>query len=232
MSEITEADIENNSAALINQWANNIPLYLEEQLQLKHPIWQGQKDIIAAVPTAIKEHKPIYCGSGHAMGKDFVGGCLANWGLDTMVPSKVILTAPTDRQVKHIMWAETLARYNSKLIKYGKVFESPYIEIRKEDWFLMGFTTKDSGITGGGKFQGIRSANNMTIIVTEAQSVEDGIKDQIDGILAGVENWLLLVLGNPTGRMAGLLRALKTKRIISFSISLAWTALTIRPALR
>lgn len=212
MSNITEQDIENNSAALIEQWANDIPLYFKEQLRLKHPIWDGQKKVIDAVPTAIAEHKPIIVGSGHSLGKDFIGGCLANWGLDTMVPSKVILTAPTDRQVKHIMWAETLARYNEKLIKYGKVFGSPYIEIRKEDWFLMGFTTKDSASTGGGKFQGIRSANNMIIIVTEAQSVEDGIKDQIDGILAGVNRWLLLVLGNPTRKDGWFAKGLRDKK--------------------
>jgi microcompartment protein CcmK/EutM len=212
LSDLIESNIEGNSAALIEQWARDIPLYLKEQLQLKYPIWDGQEKIVAAVPMAIKEHKPIFCGSGHAMGKDFIGGCIANWGLDTMVPSKVILTAPTDRQVKHIMWAETLARYNGKLIKYGKVFESPYIEIRKEDWFLMGFTTKDSGTAGGGKFQGIRSANNMIIIATEAQSIEDGIKDQIDGILAGVENWLLLVLGNPTRKDGWFAKGLKDKK--------------------
>ena len=210
MSKIDPHNIEENSGALIKQWASNIPLYLKEQLRLKYPIWSGQKKVIDAVPRAIAEHKPIFIGSGHSMGKDFIGGCLANWGLDTMVPSKVILTAPTDRQVKHIMWAETLGRYNEKLVKYGKVFESPYIEIRKEDWFLMGFTTKDS--VGGGKFQGIRSANNMMIIVTEAQSVEDGIKDQIDGILAGVENWLLLVLGNPTRRDGWFAKGLNDKK--------------------
>lgn len=209
---IPPQNIERDSAEIIRQWHEDIPLYMNEQLQLKYPIWGGQEEVVAAVPTAIKEHKPIFIGSGHSLGKDFLGGVLANWGLDTMVPSKVILTGPTDRQVKHVMWAETLARYNQKLVKYGKVFESPYIEIRKEDWFLMGFTTKESSGSGGGKFQGIRSAYNMVIIVTEAQSVEDGIKDQIDGILAGVENWLLLVLGNPTRRDGWFAKGLNDKK--------------------
>lgn len=212
MSKIELNDIERDSADLIRQWAADIPLYLKEQLQLKAPIWSGQKLVVDAIPRAIEEHKPLFVGSGHSMGKDFIGGCIANWGLDTMVPSKIILTGPTDRQVKHVMWAETLARYNEKLIKYGKVFESPYIEVRKEDWFLMGFTTKESAGSGGGKFQGIRSAHNMIIIVTEAQSVEDGIKDQIDGILAGVERWLLLVLGNPTRRDGWFAKGLNDKR--------------------
>lgn len=205
-------DTDRDAEELVKQWGADIPLYLKEQLQLKHPIWDGQKAVLDAIPMAIEEQKPIFIGSGHSLGKDFLGGCIANWGLDTMVPSKIILTGPTDRQVKHVMWAETLTRYNNKLIKYGKVFESPYIEIRKEDWFLMGFTTKESAGSGGGKFQGIRSAAHMIIIVTEAQSVEDGIKDQIDGILAGVGKWLLLVLGNPTRRDGWFAKGLNDKK--------------------
>ena len=76
----------------------------------------------------------------------------------------------------------------------------------------MGFTTKESAGSGGGKFQGIRSAHNMIIIVSEAQSVDDGIKDQIDGILAGVERWLLLVLGNPTRREGWFAKGLNDKK--------------------
>ena len=72
----------------------------------------------------MKERKPIYIASGHSLGKDFLGGCIANWFLDTCVPSKVVLTAPTDRQVKYIMWAETMTRYNGKKIKCCLLYTS------------------------------------------------------------------------------------------------------------
>lgn len=212
-------DLDKNTVTLINQWKNDIPLYFKEQLQLKYPIWKLQKEVIDAIPTAIKERKPIYIGTGHSLGKDFLFGCISNWFLDTHVPSKVIETGPTDRQVKHIMWVETLSRYNDKLIKYGKAFNNPYIEIQKENWFLMGFTTKESAGSGGGKFQGIRSAFNQCIIVTEAQSVEDNIYDQIDGV-ATAENVLIMFGGNPTrtdGRFAKGLRDKKNNIVFNFS---------------
>lgn len=212
-------DLERDTATLITQWKENIPLYFKEQLQLKYPIWQLQKDVIDAIPRAIKERKPIYIGTGHSLGKDFLFGCLSNWFLDTHVPSKVIETGPTDRQVKHIMWVETLSRYNDKLIKYGKASKNPYIEIQKENWFLMGFTTKESAGTGGGKFQGIRSAFNQCILVTEAQAVEDNIYDQIDGV-ATAENVLIMFGGNPTrtdGRFAKGLRDKKNNIVFNFS---------------
>lgn len=204
-------DLEKDTEVLLKQWKDSIPLYFEEQLCLEHPIWRLQKEVIDAIPTAIKERKPIYIGTGHALGKDFLFGCISNWFLDTCVPSKVILTGPTDRQVKHIMWVETLARFNQKRIKYGKAFNNPYIEIQKENWFLMGFTTKESAGTGGGKFQGIRSAFNQCILVTEAQSVEDAIRDQIDGV-ATAENVLLIFGGNPTRRDGWFAKGLRDKK--------------------
>lgn len=213
MSNNPDIDIDPQATGqLIEQWRKNIPLYFKEQLQLEHPIWKLQKEVIDVIPIAIAERKPIYIGTGHALGKDYLFGCISNWFLDTHVPSKVILTGPTDRQVKHIMWVETLARYNGKRIKYGKAYNNPYIEIQKENWFLMGFTTKDSASgQGGGKFQGIRSAYNQCILVTEAQSVEDGIRDQIDGI-ATAENILLIFAGNPTRTDGWFAKGLKDKR--------------------
>lgn len=204
-------NLERDAPILLKQWKENIPLYFKEQLNLQHPISQAQAEIVAAVPRAIKERKPIYIGSGHSLGKDFLGGCFSNWFLDTHVPSKVILTGPTDRQVKHIMWVETLSRYNNKTIKWGKVFGSPYIEIQKENWFLIGFTTKDSSTAGGGKFQGIRSPYNQCILVTEAQSVEDTIYDQIDGVATG-ENILVVYMGNPTRTDGRFAKGLKDKK--------------------
>lgn len=217
--EQLKPNLERDTATLIKQWKDDIPLYFKEQLQLQYPIWRLQKEVIDAIPTAIRERKPIYIGTGHSLGKDFLFGCIANWFLDTHVPSKVIETGPTDRQVKHIMWVEALARFNQKLIKYGKAFNNPYIEIQKENWFLLGFTTKESAGTGGGKFQGIRSAFNQCILVTEAQSVEDNIYDQIDGV-ATAENVLIMFGGNPTrtdGRFAKGLRDKKNNIVFNFS---------------
>lgn len=212
-------NIERDSKIMIEEWRGNIPLYLKEQLRLTYPIWKAQKQVIDAIPGAIAARKPIYIGSGHSLGKDYLGGCISNWFLDTYVPSKVILTGPTDRQVKHIMWAETLARYNGKMIKWGKVFNDPHIEIQKDSWFLLGFTTKESTASGGGKFQGIRSPHAQCILVTEAQSVEDNIYDQIDGVATG-QHILIIFMGNPTrsdGRFAKGLRDRKNNIVFNFS---------------
>lgn len=198
---------------LCKRWRDNNLLYMDECLGIEI-IWDLQRQLLAACHRAIKEHKPIYVASGHALGKDYICGGIANWFLDCFIPSKVILTAPSDRQVNRIMWAETLGHYNRKKIKlWGKAFKTPYIEIRKEDWWLLGFATKETGASaeaGGGRFQGVRGATNTCIIVTESQAVEDNIFDQIDAV-ATAENCLVIYLGNPTRAKGQFAKGLKDK---------------------
>ena len=207
---------------LTDQWRQDPLKYVDECLGLKK-IWRLQEELLKACPIAIKEKKPIYVGSGHALGKDYICSAAGQWFLDCFIPSKVILTAPSDRQVKKIMWAETLSRFNNKKIKlWGKAFTNPYIEIRPEDWFLLGFATKDTGAAaeaGGGKFQGLRAAKNMCVIVTEAQAIEDPIYDQIDAVTTA-ENCLTIYIGNPTrakGRFAKGLKDKQSNIVFNFS---------------
>lgn len=211
-----------DAAKLSLVWQKNPMKYLSDCLGV-NLIWKLQADLIDVLIRAIEEGKPIVIGSGHALGKDFICSCIANWFLDCFIPSKVILTAPSDRQVKKIMWAETLSRFNNKKIKlWGKAYTNPYIEIRREDWFLLGFATKDTGAaaeSGGGKFQGLRASTNMCVIVTEAQAIEDSIFDQIDAV-STAKNCLRIFIGNPTrakGAFAKMLRDKENNIVFNFS---------------
>lgn len=208
------SDISQEVIQLTTKWRENPLQYFDESLSIES-IWRLQKELILACPRAIKERKPIFVASGHALGKDYICGGLANWFLDCFIPSKVVLTAPSDRQVKLIMWAETLGHFNRKKVKlWGRARTSPYIEILQENWFLVGFATKESGASadaGGGKFQGLRGAENMCIIVTEAQAVEDNIQTQIDAV-ATAKNVLIIYLGNPTRAKGFFAKGLKDKK--------------------
>ena len=216
MAELTQKQ----ATDLLNSWRANPLTYLTDILGVEK-YWKLQKDLCDIIPTAIKEHKHIYIGSGHSLGKDYICAALSLWFLHSYSPSKVIQTAPTDRQVKKIMWAETMTHWRNKKIDLGGTpYASPYLEIRKEDWFLIGFTTKESGASadGGGKFQGFKSPNIM-VLVSEAQAVEDVIYDQIDGITTS-ENVLVIFIGNPTrakGRFAKGLKDKKNNIVFNFS---------------
>jgi len=205
----------------LNKWRSKPQSYLKEVLGVG-AIWKLQDQLLSALPRAIEEGKPIYIGSGHSLGKDYICAAISLWFLHCFSPSNVIQTAPTDRQVKKIMWGETLGHWHKRKIDLGgRAYATPYLEIRKHDWYLIGFTTKDTGASRtaeGGKFQGFHSPN-VCVIVSEAQAVEDSIFDQIDGITTS-ENNLIIFIGNPTtakGRFAKGLRDHNHNIVFNFS---------------
>lgn len=184
-------------------------------------LWRLQEELIEAIPRAIRERKPIYVASGHSLGKDYILARISLWFLQTFRPSIVIQTAPTDRQVHQIMWKETQTAWQAKAIDLGgKIYTEPRLEIDK-DWFLTGFTTKETGVTkegGGGKFQGAH-CENIAVIATEAQAIEDEIYDQIDAVTTS-KNVLIVFAGNPLrtkGRFATGLKDRKNNIVFNFS---------------
>lgn len=154
---------------------------------------KGQAAILEAIPRAIAEDKPLVVPSGNAQGKDFIVSCVAPWFLYNYAPSKVINTAPTDRQVKEIIWSELQTRWNNAKVELPGRILSNKIDI-EPDWFALGFTTKEAG-SATGKAQGFHSPH-ICVIASEAQAIEDPIFEQLDSILNALVN-LLIMIGNP-----------------------------------
>lgn len=201
-----------DAVATLDRWRAHPDNYVFEHLNIKR-IWRLQQDVLLACPRAIKEKKPIYIASGHALGKDYICGGIALWFLHCYYHSIVIETAPSGRQVYHIMWGETKAHWNNRRFDLGgQCHKTPLIEIEPGKWYLHGFSTKDTGATkeaAGAKFQGIHS-NNVCVIVSEAQGIQDEIFDQIDAITTA-ENNLVIFIGNPTRSTGRFARGLKDK---------------------
>lgn len=162
----------------------------------------------------MREHKHIYIGSGHSLGKDYIAAAISLWFLYAFSPSIVIQTAPTDRQVKQVMWGETMRHWNRRKIDLGgDAMADPLINIRKGEWYLLGFTTKESGASreaAGGKFSGFHQ-KYFCVIVSEAQAIENSIKDQIEGCAAG-KSPLIIFIGNPTRTTGFFAAGLKNKK--------------------
>ncbi len=200
------------ASRLLNDWRSVPHNYMADVLKIEK-IWKLQDDLLKAIPGAIKNGKHIYIGSGHSLGKDFICAGIGLWFLDCYSPSIVIETAPTDRQVKKVMYGETLRHWHNRDKAYGgEAFRTPYIEINQSDWYLLGFTTRETGASkdaSGGKFQGFHSPN-VCVIVSEAQAVEDDIYDQIDAITTS-ENTLVIFIGNPTRARGRFAKGLKDK---------------------
>ena len=175
------------------------PVKMAEKMLGANTFWQGAEDILRSAfqnpRTAVQ--------SGHSMSKDWTGGIAALLWLIKFYPSKVILTAPTNRQVQSVMFGELKKQY-SQLLKLSPwtfdpaAAKSTMLDFGP-DWYALGFTTRESKSDAAqnliGKFSGFKSPH-MLIIVSEAQSVDDSIFDSIDGLTSS-GNAHILELGNP-----------------------------------
>jgi phage terminase large subunit len=178
-------------------------------------LWDGEEAMLLSVVSAIHNKKPLVVTSGHSLGKDFVAAGLVPYFLECFAPCIVITTAPTNRQVKNVMWAEIERHYKSLPDPPGELLNLT-IQIAPKHYAL-GFTTKE---TAGavGKFQGFH-ADRVFVIVSEAQAVPDEVYQQIDAILTGQIGFLMMI-GNPlrtTGTFANAIRAKDQNQVIQMS---------------
>ena len=150
--------------------------------------WGKQVDVMES----IRDFPETAVASCHGAGKSFIAGRCVLWFLAAYQPSIVITTAPTDRQVKGILWKEIrLAHTRAKFPLGGKLLTQ---ELKfADDWWAWGFTAPEYDPD---RFQGFHEAN-ILVVVDEACGVSEQIFEGIDGVLSS-ENSRLLMIGNPT----------------------------------
>ncbi len=129
--------------------------------------------------------------SGHAAGKDYVAAVASLCFLYLNIPSKVINTAPTDRQVINIMMSEIARIYRNAKVNLGGELWTHKITFKDPAWFLLGFKTKDKKPED---WTGFHSPNLM-VVITEASGIDQVTFDAIEGILTG--NSRLVLIFNP-----------------------------------
>jgi hypothetical protein len=158
-------------------------------------LWAGAKEVINST---FKNRRTAVQGA-NSMSKDWAAGiCVLTWLFRFPFNSKVICTAPTNDQVKKIMFGEIAKQFQN--LKDHSPWSTNECVLTTEqltfgpDWYAFGRTTKEThGLTG--KFQGFKSPH-LLIIISEAQAVEDAIYDQIYGLASGGEPHILEI-GNP-----------------------------------
>jgi hypothetical protein len=147
--------------------------------------WSAQEE----VGKAIVKSRRVVVKSGNGVGKTYLAADLALWFLYTHRPAVVVTTAPTDRQVRHVLWREIHQRHNAARKRLpGRPFKTR-IELGT-DSIAIGLAA-ESGVT----FQGFHGPN-LLIIMEEAGGIPDEIWDAAEGVAVG-ENNKILAIGNP-----------------------------------
>lgn len=172
-------------------------------------LWQAQVEILES----IRDNQETAVASCHGAGKSFIAARAVLWFLYTHKPSIVITTAPTDRQVKGILWKEIRVAHQRAMYPLGGRLLTQELRL-DNDWWAWGFTAPEYDPD---RFQGFHEVY-ILVIVDEAAGVSEQIYEAIDGILSS-EHARLLMIGNPTNPSGRFGRSFKTSGIKKIRIS-------------
>ena len=162
------------------------PLKFAERVLNIRP-WQKQRDILLA----LANHQQVAVRSCNGAGKTFTAAVAVLWWLMSYDNAIVITTAPSERQVKELLWREIRRLYMPHRDTIGGKLTRTRLDFAANR-YAYGFSTNTED-----RFQGFHSGN-ILVIVDEASGVDEFIYYAIDGILT-TQNAKLLMIGNPHG---------------------------------
>jgi hypothetical protein len=150
-------------------------------------LWSGQRRILEAV----RDHAQVGVASCHEVGKSFSAGLVTAWWVDAHPDgeARVVTSAPTDKQVKAILWSE-INRLHARLGLRGRTNLS--------EWYLgnymaaFGRKPADQDPTA---FQGVH-ARYMLVVLDEACGIPGELWDAASSLVANVHG-KMLAIGNP-----------------------------------
>ena len=149
--------------------------------------WAKQSEIL----DAISANRKVAVRSCNGAGKTFTAAIATLWWLMSYDNAIVITTAPSERQVKELLWREIRMLYMPHRDKIGGKLTRTRLDFAANR-YAYGFSTNTED-----RFQGFHSGN-ILVIVDEASGVDEFIYYAITGILT-TQNAKLLMIGNPHG---------------------------------
>lgn len=168
-------------------------------------LWSKQDRLALAV----LEHRRVACRSGHKTGKTVLASALAIWWALTRPNARVLMTAPTERQVKKALWGETRQFWaNSPLLQefMPEPALSPETGVRwKDGRELFGFTAKSADAVSG------PGGPDVLVIIDESAGVPREVWEALQGVRAG--GGKVLALANPTQTSGWFFDAFHDKRV-------------------
>lgn len=159
-------------------------------------LWHKQQE----VAQAIAQHNRVTVQSGHKTGKTTIAAAIALWWVsdpEKRPQARAIITAPTARQIKSLIWREIKRLYFSAERGGhplgGELAKDPRTGLQFPDGReIVGAATNETDRLGG------YSGEHLLFIVDEASGVDVEIFEALEGNSAGGAKFLLM--GNPLRR--------------------------------
>ncbi|MDE2787444.1 MAG: hypothetical protein OXL37_12380 [Chloroflexota bacterium] len=158
-------------------------------------LWEKQEEVLRAV----ERSRRVAVKSGNGLGKDFTAAVAVLWYVHAHDPAIVLSTAPTFRQVRHVLWRQIHRLYRNAADTLGGTMLDTRWELA-DDRYALGLSANDAD-----QFQGFH-CENMFVVVDEAEGVAEPIYEAVEAVMTSAHPTLLLI-GNPTTTSGGFHRA-------------------------
>ena len=176
---------------------------------LRVELWSKQEEVLSA----LLENRGVAVKSGNGLGKGYCAAVAVLWFLYCHDPAIVLSTAPTFRQVRHVLWRQIRRLYRrAPDVLGGKILDTRW-ELA-EDRYAIGLSADTAD-----QFQGFHSPN-MLIVVDEAEGVSDEIYEAVEAVMTSASPRLLLI-GNPTTVTGAFRRAFYQERRLYYTVTIS-----------
>ncbi|WP_294659669.1 nitrilase-related carbon-nitrogen hydrolase, partial [uncultured Fusobacterium sp.] len=122
------------------------PYYFVKSVLNMHLIYKGQKDILES----FENNKITVVTSGHSTGKTAIEAGICLYWLCTRYKARVIVIAPTWRQLQTVFYAEVNKWYSKSILKNMDLFLLKQSimqfnhDVLKKEWFMLPISPKSS----------------------------------------------------------------------------------------
>lgn len=194
--------------AIFSTWSAGEPIFSEYE---NDPVGYSVNilgvnpwEIQASILESLVENPQTAVTACYASGKTYLAAIAVNWWLDTRKPALVVTTAPTDRQVRELLWRYVKKlRQTAKSNLGGKLLQKK-LEL-SVDRYGFGFAGSSDST------QGIHEAKNVLFIVDEAAKMKQEVLESMEGITTASGS-RRLDIGNPNNNNSLLYRAFHDKK--------------------
>lgn len=170
-------------------------------------VWDGMKRMALSV----MDNQRTAVRAGHGVSKTYTMAGLALWFLYSFPPATVVTTAPTEDQVKDLLWREIRQSHaNAKAPLFGDC-KTLGLDLQPETgmkWFATGFSCRPDTVTKEAtSFQGYHN-DNVLVIFDEAAGILPEIWRAAEHV-GGNRLTRFVAVGNPTSSAGDFVRCFK-----------------------
>ena len=179
----------------ILQWRANPVQFATDALGVTPEPWQAE------ALTSLATEDRVSIRSGHGVGKSALDSWTILWWLSTRYPAKCAVAAPTQHQIKDVLWAELATWHRRMPVALNQQFDISSsaqnmrfsLRAAPEESFAVGRSGQKDNPEA---LQGFHSPN-MMFLLDEASGIDDIVFEVASGALS-TKGAKILMTANPT----------------------------------